>query len=215
MDTFICNVTFGGKNAQIAWMLTEKLDAISYTCGHCNEAVSANDGYYANVAHIQTGQPLPRWKILICHHCAAPTFFRPGEQVPGPPFGSEVKHLPSDVHELFKQARDCCKVNAYTASVLCCRKLLMHIAVSQKADEGKAFIHYVEYLSANNFVPPGGKAWVDHIRQKGNEANHEIVIMKIGDAEQLIKFIEMLLRFIYEFPNSLPAPAGGPPVKGP
>jgi len=49
-----------------------------------------------------------------------------------------------------------------------------------------------------------GKGWVDHIRKKGNEANHEIVIMKKGDALDLITFIEMLLKFIYEFPSRIP-----------
>jgi hypothetical protein len=61
----------------------------------------------------------------------------------------------------------------------------------------------VEYLSDQNYVPPDGKGWVDHIRKKSNEANHEIVIMKKEDALDLISFIEMLLRLIYEFPSRL------------
>jgi hypothetical protein len=52
-------------------------------------------------------------------------------------------------------------------------------------------------------VPPNGEEWVDHIRQKGNEANHEIVLMSSEDAKDLITFIEMLLKFIYEFPNKI------------
>jgi hypothetical protein len=79
----------------------------------------------------------------------------------------------------------------------------MHIAVDKGADEGKRFIEYIEYLSDNNYVPPNGKAWVDHIRKKGNEANHEIKIMSKGDALNLITFIEMLLKFIYEFPSRI------------
>jgi hypothetical protein len=41
---------------------------------------------------------------------------------------------------------------------------------------------------------------VDHIRDKGNDANHEIDLMGREDAEQLIKFSEMLMRIMYEYP---------------
>ena len=38
------------------------------------------------------------------------------------------------VKALYEEARDCIKVNAYTATILCCRKLLMNIAVVQGAE---------------------------------------------------------------------------------
>ena len=98
-------------------------------------------------------------------------------------------------------------VSAYTASVLACRKLLMNIAVAQGAAEGKKFAEYVQYLADNGYVPPNGKGWVDHIRKKGNEATHEIPHMERGDAEELIAFAEMLLKFIYEFPARYPPPS--------
>ena len=79
----------------------------------------------------------------------------------------------------------------------------MNIAVAKGAKEGLKFIEYVEFLSSKNYVPPDGKEWVDHIREKGNEATHEIIIMKKQDAEDLITFIEMLLKFIYEFPEKI------------
>jgi len=80
---------------------------------------------------------------------------------------------------------------------------LMHIAVDKGAPAGKTFIEYVEYLADNHYVPLNGKIWVDHIRTKGNEANHEINIMAKADALNLINFIEMLLRIIYEFPSRI------------
>ena len=80
----------------------------------------------------------------------------------------------------------------------------MNIAVSQGAAPGESFMEYVEYLANNGYVPPKGKGWVDHIRKKGNEANHEIVLMTMGDADELISFTEMLLKFIFEFPSRVP-----------
>jgi Domain of unknown function (DUF4145) len=84
----------------------------------------------------------------------------------------------------------------------------MNIAVHLGAPEGNSFMSYVQYLADKGYVPPDGKGWVDHIRKKGNEANHEIKLMNKTDAEDLIVFSEMLLKFIYEFPKRVPQPPG-------
>ena len=84
----------------------------------------------------------------------------------------------------------------------------MNIAVSKGAKEGLTFIEYVQFLADNNFIPPDAKDWVDHIRQKGNEATHEIAIRSREEAEELISFIEMLLKIIYEFPANVRARTG-------
>jgi hypothetical protein len=80
----------------------------------------------------------------------------------------------------------------------------MHVAVVEGAAEDKNFLYYVEYLASSGFVPPKGKMWVDYIRRRGNEANHEILLMGAEDSRALITFVEMLLRFIYEFPEMVP-----------
>jgi hypothetical protein len=123
-----------------------------------------------------------------------------GKQYPGAPFGEGVASVPKEVSGLYDEARSCMTVNSYTSAVLTCRKILMHIAVEKGAPVGKTFQEYVEYLSQKGYVPPDGKGWVDHIRVKGNEANHEIKMMAEVDAADLITFAEMLLKFIYEFP---------------
>jgi uncharacterized protein DUF4145 len=139
--------------------------------------------------------------IYICAYCGAPTYFDPnGFQIPGPSFGENVGSLPQDVAALYNEARSCVKANANTSAVLTCRKLLMHIAVEKGAKPGQSFIEYIEYLAGKGYVPPDGQGWVDHIRKKGNEANHEIKIMSAEDAKELITFSAMLLKFIYEFP---------------
>jgi hypothetical protein len=83
--------------------------------------------------------------------------------------------------------------------------MLMNIAVSEGADQGLRFIEYVNYLAENGFVPPRGEAWVDYIRTRGNEATHEIALMTQDDAEAVVRFVEMLLRFIYAFPGLVPS----------
>jgi len=61
----------------------------------------------------------------------------------------------------------------------------MHISVAQDAAENQSFLAYVDHLAGLGYVPPNGKAWVDHIRKKGNEATHEIVLTNATDATEL------------------------------
>jgi Domain of unknown function (DUF4145) len=141
-----------------------------------------------------------------CSHCRQPTYFDASDpQTPGVLHGNAVESVPEDIANLYDEARKAFSVAAYTASVLTCRKILMNIAVAQGASEGESFLSYIEHLAEAGYVPPHGKGWVDHIRRKGNEANHEIRLMAREDAEELISFVEMLLKFIYEFPARVPS----------
>jgi hypothetical protein len=131
--------------------------------------------------------------------------------VPGPAIGNVVKDIAeSSVGDIYEEARRAASAGSYTAAVLCLRKLLMHVAISKGAKPGDTFIAYVEFLAANNYVPPDAKDWVDHIRKRGNEATHEITIMKKEDAEELLAFSEMLLKVIYEFPAAMKRKYGPP-----
>jgi len=176
------------------WQKMDDLGQRSYKCKFCDKDVASRNGYYRKGVE---------WRIFICPNCARPTYFEENKQIPAPMLGHNVDELPENIHTLYNEIRDCTGINAYTSAVLSCRKLLMNIAVEQGGAEGKSFIEYVEYLSDKGFVPPHGKEWVDHIRKKGNEANHQIVLMEQDDALDLINFIEMLLKFIYEFPARL------------
>jgi hypothetical protein len=181
----------------LQWANATSLGPRSYVCGYCNHSVGPNIGFMTNTA--------PQGQIYLCSFCGKPTFFSEGTQVPGVAYGDEVASLPDDVAKLYKEARLTMTVRAYTSAVLTCRKILMHIGVQRGAPEGKTFIEYVEYLANKGHVPPDGKGWVDKIRTKGNEANHKIQIMEKADAEDLITFLEMLLKFIYEFPAKVNA----------
>jgi len=141
--------------------------------------------------------------VCICHFCGRPTYVdESGHQHPGVPFGEDVKDVPEDVGQLYDEARHASSANAYTAAVLCCRKILMHVAVSKGAKPGASFADYVGYLADNNYVPAGSKSWVDEIRRTSNEANHDIVIAQKLDAEELLRFVEMLLKVMFEYPAS-------------
>ena len=190
------------------WQNLQHLQSKPYTCGHCGENLASREGYSTQVP---SGSSASESYIYICHFCRTPTYFASwsGEQMPGPAFGGTVKHIPSEeVEALYEEARNCMKVNAYTAAVMCCRKLLMNVAVSEGAEEGKSFAYYVKYLADEGHIPPkAASTCIDHIRDKGNDANHEIQIMEREDAERLIRFSEMMLRIMYEYPAEAERPS--------
>ncbi len=185
-----------------AWVNMVGFPPREFDCGYCGRRVASDRGYV-----FQTPTGTQSGLLCICPNCNRPSFFGDGAQIPGVPFGSPVASLPKEVEALYEEARKCAAAGAPTSAVMAARKLLMHIAVDKHAPAGQSFLDYVDYLAGKGFVPPDGKDWVDHIRAKGNEANHEIRMMAKEDAEELISFAEMLLKFIYEFPSRVPRKA--------
>jgi hypothetical protein len=200
------------------WVNLLPMQPHAWTCGYCGLSVGGNQGYYRNdglkahqnqipqpgtpVAYNLVNTAVPR--ILICSHCAKPTYFDGATQMPGVAFGNPVSNLPPEVSGLYAEARNSMQVSAFTGAVLLCRKLLMNVAASQGAAPGQHFIKYVDYLANQGYVPPNATGWVNHIRDKGNEATHEIPAASEADAKDLITFIEMILKLIFEFPNRVP-----------
>ena len=179
----------------LSWMNVSRQGPREFTCGHCGNRVASDKGYRDQGT---TG------RIFICPYCTLPSMFISTtvrmQQLPGVRAGGSVEHVPEAVEAIYDEARDCYSVGAHTSAVLACRKLLMNLAVTAGADEGKTFAEYVDHLASSGYVPPNGKAWVDRIRVTGNEATHEIAVKSQEDAEKLIAFAEMLLKFVYEFP---------------
>jgi hypothetical protein len=180
-----------GRPTIAAWVNIVPLPSRNWVCGYCGVTTGNDKGF--------TTQDKSRC-VLICPNCMRPTYFEADRQVPGASFGNMVNNLPAELNPLYQEARNCMIVSAYTASVLVCRKILMHVAVEKNAQPNQSFKSYVEYLIAANIIPGHFKTWVDHIREKSNEANHEIVVMGRKEAEDLLSFTEMLLKVIYEYP---------------
>jgi len=192
---------------EINWEKVQEIASKSYCCGYCGNQVASEKGYFGSRTVSTRGGTREEVAayVHICHKCNCPTFFHPnGGQYPGVVFGNSVKHIPErSINALYNEARGATAAGCYTAAVMCCRTLLMHIAVNKGADEGQHFQQYVNYLVEKHFVPPESEAWVDHIRSMGNKANHEIKIMQAEDAKELITFIEMILKFLYEYSTAM------------
>jgi hypothetical protein len=171
----------------------------TWTCGFC-EAKTGNDRGWKSETSDEIGT------IRLCPACGAPTFFDTrNETIPRPLPGHGVEHLPDDVATLYTECRRALQAEAFSASIMACRKILMHVAVDRGAPKkDTSFKQYVEYLDEHGYVPPDGKVWVDYIKDRGNDANHEIKSFTRDDADGVLMFTGALLRVVYELPGKVP-----------
>ena len=176
-----------------------RVDTETCRCGHCNNVVALD--VYAK--YKIGGATL--YSTGNCPFCKQPIIYdKIGEKVyPQVREFSEVKHVPDDVNKLYNEIRDAYSVGAYTCCVITGRTLLANIAVEQGAEENKNFVYYVDYM-VDNFLPKSNsKPWVDKVRLLGNESAHHFVIADKDKATTSLKFLEAILKNVYEFPNSI------------
>jgi hypothetical protein len=186
-----------------------------FTCGHCSALTATVQvfGFYNSRRQWDKTR-----EIRVCMGCRMPTFFTAtGGQIPTPPAGRMVEHLPAVVAGAYKEALDALQAGAPTAAALMCRKVLMNVAVNKGAKPNLSFAKYVDFLTDNHWVPPGSDEWLTHVRQGGNEATHEIAPTDTADALELVEFTESLLTYVFELPGRMQAKkqAKSSPAPGP
>jgi len=54
------------------------------------------------------------------------------------------------------------------------------------------------------WAPKGSDGIVKYVKDRGNEANHQIVTKNIDEAERVLKFTEQLLRNMFELASLVP-----------
>lgn len=194
----------GGMSGRITWKNSQNINAHDFRCSYCGREVSTDCGFFAD--NPDAGQafthPLgPHFFIAICPRCGNPTYLKGSDQIPAAPFGDGVDHLPPDVAALYQEARSSVRAGNYTAATMVGRKLLMNVAVAKGAGTGKTFQTYVDHLAKTHIITSDMGPWVDEVRKIGNEANHEIALTTKEQAEDLVTFLGMLLKIVYEYPT--------------
>jgi hypothetical protein len=195
------------KRTRLQWdpRKIETGSEFSLECGHCGSKTGTMV-HWSSSGGGNEGSPSA--EIVVCQICGRATFIDQNKrQFPAPRLGRPIEHLPERVHAIFEEARDCSSTNSFTAVVMLCRVILMHVAVDNGAKENLNFAPYVQYLADNGYVPPRGEDWVDRIRDIGNKANHKLSQISKEDAEIVLRFTEGLLTHVYEFPGRLEASA--------
>lgn len=174
------------QRLQAIWAQPHPIREEEYTCGYCMRDVAPNQGYQTNVSNNF---------VAICPGCNRPSFLSSGKATPSVAFGAVVQNVPADANAIY--------------NALGLRTLLAHIAVERSAKHGLKFHEYMQYLVDKHYVPTGREGWVDTLRERGNEAAHDLDIMNESEAKQLISFAEMILKVMYEFPARVVEPVAG------
>jgi len=188
------------------WTQVQHVTARRFQCGHCGADVASISGWDNVRGGGSPGSGARDGQIRVCPLCQQPTYFRllgHGVQLPGPLPGRAVGELPPGIGRLYQEARISHAAGAYTASVGVLRKVLMHVAVEKGAAEGLSFAAYVEYLDQQGYLGKDGKPWVDLIRERANEAAHELALMTEEVSAHVLDLAEMLLKLVYEFPAKI------------
>jgi len=169
-----------------------------FCCGFCGSNTGSSFGY----SYSDNNRGI-FYHIYICTSCYHPTFFdNAGNQIPGPLLGRDITGLPDDIKQIYLEIRNTIKNSCFTATILLGRKLIMHLAVdAAKSKPNQSFGQYIDELKSAGYLLPNADKWVDFLRTSGNEQSHEIILGTSENARKILKFIEVLLISIYEFPS--------------
>lgn len=174
------------------------LPSVRITCGWCDSVISPNKGYTVKNDSLYSSDI---GYIYICPNCNQIILYNgcSNKVFPLCKFGKNINKLPEQVSTIYNEIRECYSVGAFTSIGLLGRKLLMHVAVQEGAEEDKKFVYYVDYLNDNGYVPRKSKHLLEFLRSQGNDANHDVIVLQKEDAEKIISFIELILTFMYEY----------------
>lgn len=183
------------------------LKTVSADCCYCGNKVAMiiQEKYYRSDARGNKIFSEPCFYTGYCPECGHPLIKNDESKItiPTPRGFDNVQHLPKQVEELYNEIRDSYSVRAYTCCVIAGRTLLANIAVEQGAEENRSFVYYVDYMVENFLPKSNSRPWVDKVRQLGNDSAHKYVIAEQERAKVSIKFLEAILKNVYEFPNSI------------
>lgn len=112
--------------------------------------------------------------VDACARCAIGVVVNDGVISPGTRPLRQVRGLGTVEPGAWEEVRSALAVSAWTAAVMLCRKLILHVAVAhglpEKDKSGRApsFDRAVKHLQSVGLITPPMKPWVDHIRKVGN-----------------------------------------------
>lgn len=139
---------------------------------------------------------------LVCH-CGRGYVRRVSTLYPAARPLSAPAGLPADVATAWNEARDCLSVGAYTGTAMLCRKILFHVAVDEGLEPADAkgfaptFKACVDHLENEGIITARMRKWVEHVKDVGNEANHDLTAIDREGADRLATFVHQLLQMHY------------------
>jgi hypothetical protein len=122
-----------------------------------------------------------------------------------PPEGIRPTHpaVPAPIAADWHEAHLCLSIRAFRGAAAMARRAVQGIAVERGAKDGKLHAQLKE-LEAKATLHPMMVEWVDHIRLLGNVGAHPgtdgLETVSEDEARDVVRFLDELLRWLYELP---------------
>lgn len=119
--------------------------------------------------------------------------------------GMELSYeIPEAIQNILREAKITFSAQCYRASAVMSRRVLEAITVDKGESEGK-LANRIKNLITKGILDKNLGEWATEIRLIGNSGAHFDPITKIEkhDAEQIILFIEELLKYVYVMPSEI------------
>ena len=112
--------------------------------------------------------------------------------------------IPSEIQEILKEAKITYSTECYRSSAVMSRRTLEAIA-QDKGEEKGSLYKKIENLIQKGILDKNLGSWANEIRLIGNSGAHydTINIVKKEDANQIILFIEELIKYLYIMPAEI------------
>lgn len=171
----------------------------------CYFCAASTQMFVARMVDSTWGSPDVAW--LRCMSCRRGAVLNNGHDLSPSSSPLDVPQgLDRDTEWTWNEARSCLSARAYTACVMMCRKLLMHMAVQEglpaknAKDFAPTFVQCIDHLQSEGVITKRNRKWVDRIKDIGNEANHDLASLSRDQATTVATFTRQLLHEVYELP---------------
>ena len=172
----------------------------SQTCPHC--------GVYSTISVASLSGS---HYIYVCDHCCKQFLLivdNKGKAIDQYPKRTPKLDptIPTDVADDYVEAIKCFDISAYKASVVMCRRALQTSVIGKGATKGR-LVDQIDELCTKGLITEDIKNWAHEIRLTANIGAHPDGLENIApqDAEDLIKFTEEYLNYVYIMPAKVAA----------
>lgn len=153
-----------------------------------------------------------RWTQGRCEGCQSPfLFYEEADYDPeSGPWGPLTQEWPETARSLppavpkplrdsYDEAQRCMSVNAHTAAALIARRVVEGICAEHSA-KGRTLAAKLDDLKARQVLDARLHEWSSLVKDIGNEGAHETTgLVTRRDAQEVLKFVEALLDYLYVF----------------
>lgn len=177
-------------------------------CPHCKQIGTAAERGTYNFVSDALGEPL-QTALIDCDNCRGAILVEryydwstggfSRSRVIYPRDAEPSVTVPRPVREAYAEAIRCRDAQAYTATVIMCRRSLEAIAEDKKA-VGRTLYAKLQALKEAGEIPPEIFEWFTLLREMGNDAAHSVQVTHTEqDASDAADFVLAITEYLYTY----------------